>query len=234
MSHVAEFSAAPPDLLGPPHVPRRRAALVVVSGLAVAGVVVGALWAWLAPPIGVVVGLSKSGERVRGYVGDEADHLFLAAFLMPGLLTVVAVVAAVLVWRWRAHRGPLMAGALTVGLMVAAGVAAGVGAALARLRYGVVDMATAPVSPEHRVYYGVEAGSVFFGDSPLQIAVTILFAAGAAALVYALCTLATARDDLGAWPPLEPIVVRYPVVAVTDPETTAADAPPGDPSSPSR
>jgi hypothetical protein len=240
MSEVSEFTLAPSEPVEPPRVSRRRAALIVVSGLTVAGVVVGAVWAWLAPPIGVVVGLSKSGERVRGYVGDEADHLFLAAFLMPGLLTVVAVVAAVLVWRWRAHRGPLMAGALTVGSMAAAGVATGVGAGLGRLRYGVVDMATAPVTPEHRVHYAFEAGSVFFGHSPLQIAMTIVFPAGVAALVYALATLATTRDDLGAWPPVESPLVRYrtrPAAAdraVTDPGTTAADVPPVDPSSPSR
>src|SRR5687768_114680 len=142
MNHVAEFAIAPPEPVEPPRFSHRRAALIVVSGLAVAGVVVGALWAWLAPPIGVVDGLTRGGERVRGYVGDEADHLFLAAFLMPGLLTVATVVTAVLVWRWRAHRGPLMAGALTVGSMVAAGLAAGVGAGLARLRYGVVDIAS--------------------------------------------------------------------------------------------
>jgi hypothetical protein len=243
MSHVAEFAVAPPEPVEPSRISRRRAALVVVSGLALAGVLVGALWAWLAPPIGVVVGLSKSGERVRGYVGNEADHLFLAAFLVPGFLTVVTVVAAVLVWQWRAHRGPLMAGALTVGSVLAAGLAAGIGAGLAWLRYGVVDIASAPVSPEHRVHYAVEAGSVFFGHSPLQIAVTIVFPAGVAALVYALCTLATTRDDLGAWPPAEP-TVRYParpvadpvspVPTATDPAQTGVDVPPVDPSSPSR
>jgi hypothetical protein len=225
MSHMTEFAVVSPEPDGAPRVSRRRAALVVVSGLVAGGVVVGALWAWLAPPIDVVVGLSRSGERVRGYVGDAADHLFLAAFLVPGFVSVVAVVAAVLVWRWRAHRGPLMAAALTVGAMLATGVAAGVGAGLARLRYGVVDVASAPVSPEHRVHYAIEAGSVFFGHSALQIAATIVFPAGVAALVYALCTLATPRDDLGAWPPVEPI---------TDPVPTGADVPPGDPSSPSR
>lgn len=246
MSQVTENTVARPEPVEPPRVSHRRAALIVVASLAGAGVLVGALWAWLAPPIGVVIGLTRGGERVRGYVGNDADHLFLAAFLVPGFLTVVAVIAAVLVWRWRAHRGPLMAGALAVGSMLAAGLAAGVGAGLARLRYGVVDIASAPVSPEHRVHYAVEAGSVFFGHSPLQIAATIVFPAGVAALVYALCTLATPRDDLGAWPPAEPIVLRYPYAPatdpvqvtdpaqVTDPVQTEADVPPVDPSSPSR
>ena len=37
-----------------------------------------------------------------------------------------------------------------------------------------------------------------------MIATTLFFPAGIAALVYLFCTLATKRDDLGAWPPVEP------------------------------
>ena len=159
------------------------------------------MWAWLAPPIQAVVALTRSGDRVRGYVGDESDLLFLGAFLMAGLLFALAVVCGQLVWQWRAHRGPAMVGALAVGGMAAAGAAAGVGAALVRWRYGVIDVAAAPVTPEHRVHYATEAPAVFFGHAPLQIAATILLPAGVAALVYALCALATKRDDLGAWPP---------------------------------
>ena len=57
---------------------------------------IGALWAWLAPSIHGVVALTKSGERVRAHLGNEADHFFVAAFLMVGMLCVMAVVAAVL------------------------------------------------------------------------------------------------------------------------------------------
>ena len=217
--------------LAPPRVSRRSAIVRVVVGLVVAGVLVGALWAWLAPPTQAVVALTKSGNRVRGYVGDEADHLFLGAFLVAGMLGAVAVVSAVLVWQWRSHRGPAMVGALAVGGMAAAGVAVGVGAVLARWRYGVIDVATAPVSPEHRVHYVLEAPPVFFGHTPLLIATTILLPAGVAALVYAFCTLANKRDDLGAWPPVE-YGVFVPVRA-TDPAPTVADDPPVDPSSPS-
>jgi hypothetical protein len=41
---------------------------------------------------------------------------------------------------------------------------------------------------------------VFFGQGPLQIAVTLLLPAALAALVYALLAAAAPRDDLGAWP----------------------------------
>jgi hypothetical protein len=199
--------------VAPPRVSRRRAMLITVGGLTVAGALVGALWAWLAPAAHGVVALTKSGERVKAYLGNEADHFFIAAFLIVGMLSALAVVAAVLLWQWRAHRGPAMAAALAIGVAAATGAAAGVGAALVRWRYGAIDIAGAPVSPEHRVHYVIEAPAVFFGHSPLQIAASILFPAAAAALVYALMAVSTQRDDLGAWPPVEEPMIGPPVTA---------------------
>jgi hypothetical protein len=49
----------------------------------------------------------------------------------------------------------------------------------------------------------IEAPPVFFGHSPLLIAMTIQFPAAVAALVYSLIAVAIARDDLGAWPPVK-------------------------------
>ena len=69
------------------------------AGLTIAGALIGALWAWLAPPIHGVVALTKSGERVKAYLGNEADHFFIAAFLVVGLVSVLSFVAAVLVWK---------------------------------------------------------------------------------------------------------------------------------------
>jgi Protein of unknown function (DUF2567) len=202
--------------VAPPRISRRRAALVTVAGLTVAGAVVGALWAWLAPPLHGVVALTKSGDRVKAYLGDEADHFFLAAVLIVGMLGVLAVVAAVLLWQWRAHRGPAMVAALAIGAAGGAAAAAGVGAVLVRLRYGAIDIAGAPLSPQHRVQYVIEGPAVFFGHSPLQIAATVLLPAAAAALVYALAAASTHRDDLGAWPPVERPVI--------DPSVTVDDA----------
>ena len=204
----------------PPRISLRQAAIRVVIGLAVLGALLGAAWAWLAPPIQVVVALTKSGDRVRGYLGDDSDFVFLGAFLMTGLMFVLAVSAAVATWQWRAHRGPVMVGALSVGALAAAGAAAGVGAALAHWRYGDVDVAGAPITPAHRVSYAHEAPAVFFGHTPLQIAASLIVPAGVAALVYAICSLSTKRDDLGAWPP------------ITYPEPTAVAGPPVDPSPP--
>ncbi|MGV0850104.1 DUF2567 domain-containing protein [Mycolicibacterium phlei] len=186
-----------------PRISRNRAALTVVAALTGTGVLISALWAAIAPPIRGVIALTRDGDRVHAYLGNEGDHFFLAAFLLVGLLSAVAMTAAVWAWQWKAHRGPVMVAALAVGTMTAAGAAAAVGALLVRLRYGAIDIAGAPVTPEQRVYYVTEAPAVFFGHSPLQAALTILFPAAVAALVYSLVAVATPRDDLGAWPPAD-------------------------------
>jgi hypothetical protein len=197
----------------PPRISRRRAAATTVAGLTVAAAALGALWGWLAPPIHGVVALTKSGNRVKGYLGNEGDHFFIAGFLAVGMLSVLALVAAVLVWKWRAHRGPVMAAALAIGSAAAAGATAGVGAVVVHWRYGAIDIEGAPVSPEHRVHYVIEAPAVFFGHGPLQIAATILFPAAVAAFIYGLMAVSTQRDDLGAWPPVEEPTVGPPVTA---------------------
>lgn len=205
-------------------VSRVHAALRVILGLALAGALCGALWVWLAPPIHGVVALTRSNDRVKAYLGNEGDHFFTAAFLMVGLLSVLAVVAAAAVWQWRAHRGPLMMAALGIGSVVASAAAVGVGAVLARWRYGHIDVAAVDVTEQNRVSYVVEAPSVFFGHTPLQVALTLLLPAAVAAMVYVLGAVSTTRDDLGGWPPMEPATGRT---------GTGADVPPVAPSSPS-
>jgi hypothetical protein len=186
-----------------PPTSRRRAVFVMAAGLLIAGVLIGGLWAWIAPPIHGVVALTHDGDRLQDYLGDESEHFFVAAFLMLGLLNVVAAVAAVLAWQWRAHRGPVMVGGLCTGVVIAAAAAVGVGALLVHLRYGAVDFAAAPVSHDHPVYYFTEAPPVFFGRTGWQIACTLLLPASTAALVYAVPVAATARDDLGGYPAVD-------------------------------
>jgi len=197
--------------LSVPRASRRRAAVTVAVGLLPAGVLVGGLWAWLVPPLHGVVALTHNGERVQDYLGNEPDHFFVAAFLMFGLLNVVAAVAAVLAWQWRSHRGPGIVIGLCTGVVIAAAAAVGVGVLLAHLRYGTVDLATVPLSHDHPLHYFTEAPPVFFGPSWLQIACTLLLPAATAALVYAVPAAATARDDLGGHPAVDTI---YPA---TDP-----------------
>ena len=184
--------------------PRRgkpTAALIVVAALSLSGAALGAVWAAIAPPIHTITALTRSGERVDAFLGREADNLFVAAAILIGLLSWLAIVSAVAVWQWRAYRGPVMVSALWLGQVAAAAAAAGVGAAVARGRYGAADHAGAVLSAQNRVAYFTEAPPVFLGHSPLQVAVTLLLPAALAALVYALLTVATPRDDLGGWPP---------------------------------
>ena len=195
------LTAAP---AAPPRRSRRFAALSVFAGLTVCGAVVGALWAVIAPPTHTITALTKSGERIDGFLGREADNLFVAAAMMIGLLTMLAVVAAVLVWQWRAHRGPALAAALWAGLIASGVAACATGAILAHWRYGTADHKGVVLFPEDRVHYFTEAPPVFPGHTPLQIAVTLLLPAACGALVYALMTVATPRDDLGGWPPQDP------------------------------
>ncbi|MGH3522091.1 MAG: DUF2567 domain-containing protein [Mycobacterium sp.] len=199
MSGAAEPRPAPA-----PHTSRRRAIVAVAAGLLLAGVLIGGLWAWIGPPIHGVVALTHDGDRLHDYLGDEPEHFFVAAFLMLGLLNVVAAVASVLAWQWRAHRGPGMVAGLCTGMVIAAAAAAGVGALLVHLRYGTVDFDAAPVSHDNPVYYFTEAPPVFFGRTPWQIACTLLLPATTAALVYAVPAAATARDDLGGYPAIDP------------------------------
>lgn len=197
--------------VAPPRVSRSRAAATVVVGLAVAGALMGALWACIAPPIRGVIALTKSGQRVHAALGNEADNYFLSAFLLVGVLVAMAVVSAVLVWQWRPHRGPVLCAALAIGSAAAAGAAAGVGALIVRARYDVIDIAGAPISPERRVQYVTEAPPVFFAHTPWLIAASILFPVAMAALVYALIAVSTSRDDLGGWPPVEAALPPAPI-----------------------
>ncbi|WP_442791252.1 DUF2567 domain-containing protein [Mycobacterium sp. Aquia_216] len=180
---------------------RGRAIFLATLGLSATGVLVGGLWAWMAPPIHLVVAMTRSGERVHEYLGTESQHFFDVPCLMLGLLTVLAVVAPVLAWQWRRLRGPGMVIGLTAGMIGAAAVASGVGAVLVVLRYGALDVDKVPLLGSPAVSYVVEAPPVFFGPGPLQIATTLLWPAAVAALVYALLAAGSAHDDLGSSAP---------------------------------
>lgn len=179
---------------------RLRAIVVAGLGSALTGVLIGGVWAWIAPPIHAVVAMTRSGERVHDYLGNESDHFFDAPCLMLGLLTVLAVVGATLVWQWRAHRGPGMVVALSIGMLTAAVAASGTGALLVRLSYGALNIDAVPLSGHPSVAYVLEAPPVFFATDRLQVAVSLLWPAAIAALVYAVLAAADARDDLGAVP----------------------------------
>jgi hypothetical protein len=192
---------------------RVRAIVITGLGLAATGVVIGGLWAFIAPPIRAVVAITRSGERIHDYLGAESEHFFDAPCLLLGLLTVAAVVAAVLVWQWREQRGPGMVVGLSIGLVIAAAAASATGAVLVRLTYGALNFDAVPLSGKPSVAYVLQAPPVFFAQGPLQVAMTLMWPVAVAALVYAVLAAASARDDLGGLPvaghpsrprPLEP------------------------------
>jgi hypothetical protein len=185
---------------GVPRATRTRAVVAAALGVAATGVVIGGLWAWIAPPIRAVVAITRAGERVHDYLGSESGHFFDAPCLLLGLLTVLAVVGTVLVWQRREHRGPAMVLGLSLGMVLAAAAAAGTGALLVRLRYGALNFDAVPLSGRPSVAYVTQAPPVFFSLDLPQVAVTLMWPAGIAALVYALLAAADARDDLGALP----------------------------------
>ncbi len=218
---MTEPTAGPP----PAAVPRRsraRAIAVAALGSSVIGVLIGALWAWIAPPIHAVVAMTRAGERVHDYLGAESEHFFDAPCLMLGLLTVLAIVGSVLVWQWRAHRGPGMIVGLTTGMLTAAAVATAVGAALVRFRWGALDFDAVPLAKGPSVAYVIEAPPVFFSRSPLRVALTLLWPTAVAALVYAVFAAADARDDLGADVPGDRSSDALPVGAGGAPEAPAS------------
>ncbi|MBW0014309.1 DUF2567 domain-containing protein [Mycobacterium sp.] len=201
--------------------PPLRAIVIVAVGVAVTGVVLGGVWAFIAPPIHAVVAITRSGERVHDYLGAESEHFFDAPCLLLGVLTVLAVVGSVLVWQWREHRGPGMLIGLSIGMLAAAAAAAGTGALLVRLTYGAVNFDAVPLSGKPSVAYVLQAPPVFFALGPLQAALTLLWPVAVAALVYAALASLEARDDLGGLPasangsPQRPMEPEAPEAAVS-------------------
>ena len=194
---------AVPEVSAPAGVPRTsrvRAVVIATLGVAVNGVVVGGVWAFIAPPIRAVVAITRSGERVHDYLGAESAHFFDAPCMLLGLLTALAVVGAVLVWQWREHRGPGMVIGLSIGMAIAAAAASATGAGLVRWSYGALNFDAVPLSGKPSVAYVIQAPPVFLSQGPLQVAMTLMWPAAVAALVYALLAAADARDDLGAVP----------------------------------
>jgi Protein of unknown function (DUF2567) len=189
-----------PELSSVPRTSRARAIVIAALGFSATGVLIGGLWAWIAPPIHVVVAVTRAGERVHDYLGTESEHFFNAPCLMLGLLTAVAVVAPVLAWQWRERRGPRMVVGLSVSMVIVAVAAAAVGALLVRLRYGGSNFDAVPLFGKPAVAYVVQAPPVFFGLGPLQVVLTLLWPAAIAALVYALLAAGNSRDDLGGLP----------------------------------
>lgn len=156
------------------------AGLRVLLGSVPLGVVVGAVWAWVARS--VPVGVLDDGSTVvldpQSSAGFGPMGLFVALTLGAGLVTGVAV------WRWRRWRGPTVLLAATGGGVVAATIAALVGLALVELRYsGVVDAAA--------------AGTVVSGPPSITTWAVVLAQPLGVALAQTVLVALSRREDLG-------------------------------------
>lgn len=168
--------AAPADATRVPWVTRRevRAALIVIGVLAVVGVLAGLVWLWWSPSRGIALALGP-----HSLIPDETENFIAADGRYAVVTAVVGLVAAILCWRWKSVRGPVMA----VGLTVGAGVGAGLTALVGRLFGGGVS--------------GAASQKIITPHLELRALGLLALEAAVALLVYGLSVTVSARDDLG-------------------------------------
>jgi hypothetical protein len=161
----------------------------VVGALLLVGILVGLLWRlWATTP---TRGLAYYNNTI---VPDETEGFISSDGRFVLLTGLVGLAAGALVWLRRSRRGPIAVGALTVGTVAAS--------ALSDLTGNLVGG-------------GSTAGKLGtqLPRLPLEVHATgLLFTEGTLALlVYLLCALFAARDDLGVADPGNPD--DYPVLS---------------------
>ncbi|MGH3687720.1 MAG: DUF2567 domain-containing protein [Pseudonocardiaceae bacterium] len=182
------MSAAPVVVAEP--LPARRAAVTradllpslgVLGVVAVLGLPLGVLWAWLAPPEFVVRSpRATTPGGVLPFVG-QTEHRFddMATFLLLGL--AAGVLTGVALWLLRRRRGPLVLVAAVLGALVAGWLAMRAGLWLAGVYYPDLASKGAPF-PRPPV---LESSWVIIGP-PFGVAVS-----------YCITTAWNRADDLG-------------------------------------
>lgn len=147
--------------------------------LAILGIPAGAVWAFLAPAVRMLVVTEDRGVVLT----TESLHRFDAVAIFVGIGLVLGVLSAVVVWGMRRSRGPGAVAALVLGSTLGAGVAALVGMGIARLRFPAVDSPT--------------VGSIIAAAPGLSTPMVLIVQPLAAALVYLLLVSLSPHDDLG-------------------------------------
>jgi hypothetical protein len=173
-----------------------RGVVRTVLAIVVGGLLLGVLWAFVAPGQETVTTASGASAGLAA----ESDHVFDATAVFFLLACAYGVVAGSLAWRVRSRRGPVMMLAVALASTAAAWVAARVGSWLAapltdRNPVGVLlDRAEAsssgtpgPPIPATLTTIPAEIGSFW----------TVLGAGVAAVLAYLLCAIMLGVDDLG-------------------------------------
>ncbi|MEJ2871658.1 DUF2567 domain-containing protein [Actinomycetospora sp. OC33-EN08] len=172
-----------------------RPTLVTMVAVVLAGVVLGLLWAFVAPGQAIVTTASGASSPLAA----ESDHVFDATAIFFLLAAAYGVVVGVLAWRRVARRGPVTL--LGVGIATTAGawVAAFVGTRLVgpltdRSSIGVLldraeasgSAAAGPPVPATLSTLPATLGSFW----------TVLAAGVGAVLAYLLCAIALGEDDM--------------------------------------
>ncbi|MBV9142273.1 MAG: DUF2567 domain-containing protein [Pseudonocardiales bacterium] len=184
------MSAVPVDVQQAPEpVPARRAPVVradmgptvgVLGAVAVLGLPLGALWAWLAPAEIVVRSAhAATPGAVVPLVGQD-EHRFddMATFLLLGLATGILTGAAL--WMLRRRRGPLVLLAAVLGSLIAGWLAMRTGLWLVAARYP--DLAS--------------TGAPFPRPPVLESAWVIITQPFGVAVAYCIATAWNGTDDL--------------------------------------
>lgn len=186
---AAALTAAPPHTQPRPSFRDRwlpaaevRVGGLVVAVLAVVGALLGVVWQWWSPPgpLGYVV--------AAGAVQPDETEAFIASDgRYAALVAGVGLIAALVVWRLKAVRGPVVVAALCVGGLAGALLTAAVGHWLAG---GTAD------GPKGTILH----------ELPLSVHIhgLLLLEAGVAVLGYTLLTSFAAADDLGRPDPYGP------------------------------
>jgi hypothetical protein len=154
-------------------------ALGVLCGVALIGIPLGAIWAWLAPAQRVQV--IKGGRHVP--LAAETYHRYddLAVFLLIGFGAGLFI--GVATWLLRARRGPVVLLATVAGSLLGAWLAARTGLVFAGWHYPM------PAHPQ--------VGAILAESPRLESAWAVVAQPLAAALAYGTAAAWNGTDDLG-------------------------------------
>ncbi|MDJ0406447.1 MULTISPECIES: DUF2567 domain-containing protein [Rhodococcus] len=158
---------------------RLRTAIVIAATTAGVSVLVGVVWAFLAPAEHLLVVSEGRGVALTG----ESLHQFDASAVFIWLALIVGVLSAVAAWLARLSRGPYALGGLIVGSAAGAGLMALVGSGVTKLRFPTAD--------------NPAVGEIIARAPNIGTLLVLLFQPLAACVVTLVLAVLNPYDDLG-------------------------------------
>jgi hypothetical protein len=155
---------------------RLRTAIVIAATTAGVSVLVGVVWAFLAPAEHLLVVSEGRGVALTG----ESLHQFDASAVFIWLALIVGVLSA---WLARLSRGPYALGGLIVGSAAGAGLMALVGSGVTKLRFPTAD--------------NPAVGEIIARAPNIGTLLVLLFQPLAACVVTLVLAVLNPYDDLG-------------------------------------